>query len=325
MKPKLICLTPVKNEGWILDRFLKCASIWADHIIIADQGSSDGSVEIAKQYDKVIIIDNKCNGDFNEMQMRAPLFEAAKQIEGPKILIGLDADEILTPNFDSPEWTTVTNSKPGTIISFKLHNLFPDGTYWTLGDIYCGYVDDGTPYSTGLVHSPRMILPANHDILHCQEIGLLHYKYMDTVRMSERNRWYQCFEHINKENSPIAIFRRYHHTTQQHKACPDWWKEKYWQKGVEITSYLHQNEPRWNLQILEYLNKYGAKHFRHLNIWEVNWEQMAQSHGFKHEKSFKDPRWLWEKAVNRWLLKTQDKQWKTCVHVIEKLLSIIYK
>ena len=38
-KPTVVCLTPVKNEAWILDRFLKCAGLWAEHIIIADQGA----------------------------------------------------------------------------------------------------------------------------------------------------------------------------------------------------------------------------------------------------------------------------------------------
>ncbi len=329
MTPKLICLTPVRNEAWILDRFLKCASLWADKIIIADQGSTDGSIEIAKRYDKVIFIDNKTDGDFNEMQMRAPLFEAAKQIEGSKILIGLDADELLTPNFDSPEWDTIRNAKPGTILSFPIHNLLPNGTYWTLGDIYCGYVDDGTPYETGLVHSPRMILPSGHDILLCHDICLLHYKYMDTSRMKDRNRWYQCFELINNENPPIGIFRRYHHLEaiplSQHHPWPEWWKERYEKHNVEITSVLHHSEQRWNRQILEYFNQYGASHFRHLNIWDVNWDERAEQLDFKHDKSFKDPRHKWEKAVNRWLINTQNKQHKTSVHLLEKLMKKIYR
>lgn len=41
-KPIINYLTPVRNEVWILDRFLKAASFWADHIIIADQMSTDG-------------------------------------------------------------------------------------------------------------------------------------------------------------------------------------------------------------------------------------------------------------------------------------------
>ena len=329
MTPKLICLTPVKNEAWILDRFLKCASLWADYIIIADQGSTDGSVEIAKRYDKVIFIDNKSDGDFNEMKMRAPLFEAANKIEGPKIFIGLDADEILTPNFSSPEWDTIRNTKPGTILSFPIYNLLPNGKYWNFGDIYCGFVDDGTPYSTGLVHSPRMIMPPNRDVLLCHDICLLHYKFMDTERMKDRNRWYQCFELINKENKPIPIFRRYHHLeaipTNLHLPWPNWWNADYNKYGIEITSVLHHSEQRWNRQIIEYFNTYGAKYFRHLNIWDVNWEEKAEALGIKHNNSFKDPRHKWEKVVNRWLINTQDKQQKISVHFLEKIFKILYK
>ena len=57
-KPLLICLTPVYNEAWILPAFLKATSLWADYIIIADQMSTDGSRDIYKDYDKVIMVDN---------------------------------------------------------------------------------------------------------------------------------------------------------------------------------------------------------------------------------------------------------------------------
>jgi len=39
-QPLLICMTPVRNEAWILHAFLKATSLWADHIIIADQNSN---------------------------------------------------------------------------------------------------------------------------------------------------------------------------------------------------------------------------------------------------------------------------------------------
>ena len=64
-KPIVICLTPVRNEALILDRFLKATSLWADHIIIADQMSTDGSREIAKKHPKVTLIDN-LSETFNE-------------------------------------------------------------------------------------------------------------------------------------------------------------------------------------------------------------------------------------------------------------------
>ena len=57
--PKIVVITPVKNEAWILDRFLAVTSQFADCIIIADQNSTDESKDICKKYPKVIVIDNK--------------------------------------------------------------------------------------------------------------------------------------------------------------------------------------------------------------------------------------------------------------------------
>lgn len=329
MNPKIICLTPVRNEAWILDRFLKCASIWADHIIIADQGSTDGSVEIAKQYEKVIFIDNKTEDDFNEYSMRYPLFKAAEKIDGPKILIALDADEILTPNFNSPEWETIMHAKPGTIISFQINNLLPNGTYWNFGEIWCGYVDDGTPYESGSIHVPRIIMPYGHDVLICHDIQLLHYKFLDWRRMQERNRWYQCYELINKVNDPVSIFRRYHHlesiSSEKIIEIPSWWKSEYASRGIEISSILHRDEPRWRKQIVSYMEEYGASYFRHLNIWDVNWSDIAKSLGCDKYQQFKDPRKRWEKAINRYLIATSQKQHKSRVHLMEKVIRKIYR
>lgn len=329
MTPKLICLTSVLNEAWFLDRFIQCASLWADHIIIGDQGSTDGSQEIAKKYEKVIFFENKRTGEMNEGDYRTPLFEKARQIEGPKILITLDADEILTPNYESKEWDTIRSAKPGTILSFTLHNLHPNGTYWQFGDAYTGYVDDGEPFKKGVIHAPRTIVPAGHDVLLCHDICILHYKFMDWERMLNRNRWYMCFEKVYGLSYPISIYRRYHQLdtipANQWRPWEKQWTEGYAHYGIEITSILHQFNPMWDKQIIDYMIQYGAKHFRHLNIWDVNWNEKAEQLGIKHEKSFADPRRLWEKAVNRWLMRTQSKQNKGSVHLLEKILMKIYK
>lgn len=329
MTPKLICLTSVLNEAWFLDRFLQCASLWADHIIIGDQGSTDGSAEIAQRYEKVIFFENKRTGEMNEGEYRTPLFEKARQIEGPKILITLDADEILTPNFDSPEWNTIRNAKPGTILSLPIHNLLPNGTYWAFGECYTGYVDDGEPFRKGIIHAPRTIVPDGHDVLICQEVCVLHYKFMDSTRMMDRNRWYQCFELVHKLSYPVSIFRRYHQIDSiplnQRQPWPERWQDGYAKYGIEITSVLHCFNPMWNKQIVAYMNEYGTKYFRHLNIWDVNWNEKADALGIQHDKSFKDPRHLWEKAINRWLINTQSRQSKPIVRLLEKILKFLYR
>ncbi|MFX4883847.1 glycosyltransferase family 2 protein, partial [Acinetobacter baumannii] len=66
MQRKIIVLTPIKNEAWILKTFLEVTSFFADHIIIADQGSTDESRDIALSFEKVILIPNN-DTRFNEV------------------------------------------------------------------------------------------------------------------------------------------------------------------------------------------------------------------------------------------------------------------
>src|SRR5258706_14339916 len=95
----VICLTPVKSEAWVLDMFLRCRSLWADHIIISDQQSEDESREIARRYPKVTLLENPTS-EYSEVKRQQQLIAAARAIPcpGKRILIALDADEILTAN-----------------------------------------------------------------------------------------------------------------------------------------------------------------------------------------------------------------------------------
>ena len=107
MKPKIICLTPVKNESWILDIFLKSTSLWADYIIIADQFSTDNSRDIVRKYSKAILVENN-NSAYDEAYRQRLLINEARKIEGKKLFITLDADEIFTPDlFLSNEWESI--------------------------------------------------------------------------------------------------------------------------------------------------------------------------------------------------------------------------
>jgi hypothetical protein len=71
--------------------------------------STDGSREIALSYPKVILIDND-NPDFNEAERQRLLISKAREIEGDKILFGLDADEIFSANFSqTTDWQKILN------------------------------------------------------------------------------------------------------------------------------------------------------------------------------------------------------------------------
>lgn len=85
-RPLNIVITPVRNEAWVLRAFLEATSLWADYIIIADQMSVDGSREIAKEYPKVILIDND-SAEMHQAATRRLLFEAAKRLKATRFCL----------------------------------------------------------------------------------------------------------------------------------------------------------------------------------------------------------------------------------------------
>jgi len=109
-----------------LEKFLSCASLWADHIIIADQRSDDGSREIAGKFSKVILIDNE-SPDYDEPERQKLLLQEGRKLEGPKVFFTLDADEFLTADYaESPEWEQLCSAPPGTVFRFNWVNVLPD-------------------------------------------------------------------------------------------------------------------------------------------------------------------------------------------------------
>jgi glycosyltransferase involved in cell wall biosynthesis len=328
-KPVVICLTPVKNEAWILDRFLKSASLWADHIIIADQMSTDGSRDICKKYEKVILIENNSEM-FNEPERQKLLIDEARKIEGTRLLLTLDADELFSPNYDSPEWSTMLNATPGTVLEFQRANLLSDlQNMWMDSFFPWGYMDDGHEHEGKIIHSARIPTPRQNDRIRMTDIKVLHFQFTDMQRMKQKHYWYQCFESINKINNPIDIFRIYHHMYAIDKSTlipvPQKWIEGYANLNIDITSIHQQNMLYWEKQILDYMNDYGVNYFKHLNIWDMDWVTVAEKWGYSNPEKYKDPRKKWEKAVNKWLLKTQTGKRRFLMMKIDTILKKIYK
>ena len=123
----IVCLTPVKDEAWILDRFLRCAATWADHIIVADHGSIDGSRAIALDSVKTKLIEIPLDR-WDERVRQRLLIDATRSIPnaGKLTMIALNADEALSANWrNSPEWNKLLRAAPGTVLAFQWVNLLP--------------------------------------------------------------------------------------------------------------------------------------------------------------------------------------------------------
>ena len=274
---KIVVLTPVKNEAWILPLFCKSASIWADYIIIADQNSTDGSREIASQFPKVVVIDND-SSDLDEGYRDGLLINKARELVGNNgILFRIDADEIFTPNFDSEDWLKIKSAKDGTVFMFRWVQMYRKlSSCWeTKGQIiYGAFVDDGREYSPkGLIHARSMFnSKTKEDTIVLQDIALLHFQFADWKRMCSKHIWYQCFERIKfPQKSAIDIYRMYHwmyNPSLPYEKVPIEWisvyRDKYY---IDIHSYNVEKKYWWDDKTKEYFQQYSPQYFRHIETY----------------------------------------------------------
>jgi glycosyltransferase involved in cell wall biosynthesis len=336
VKPTVICLTPMRNEAAILDRFLQCASLWADHIIIADNFSDDGSQDIARSYPKVTLINNPAT-ELDEESRQKLLIAEARKIPGPRLLIALDTDEALTANFmNHPEWETVLNAPPGSIIEFEWVNILPEMTsYWAqakAGFYYpLGFMDDGSEHIGGSLHSPRIPEPAFAPRIRLNSIKLLHYGYTDYDRSASKHIWYQCWEKVRRPTqSSVWIYRFYNlmYSFPKDEILPlqQEWFTGYEEKGIDMTSICRPGVYWRDREVLELLSKYGSEKFKKLAIWHIDWFGMAKKLGIQGMGSnYEDPRGWFEKLVHSWLKITQPFRKNPAIRILDKVLDVFFR
>ena len=326
-KPLIVCLTPVKNEDWILDLFLKNTSCWADYIILADQYSTDKSIEIINKYDKAILVKNN-SLEFNEVGRQKLLLNEARKIKGNKLIITLDCDEIFTPeSFDSNEWDEMLSSPKGTIFKFQLINIFPDyKRYWKAGYFPWGYMDDGLSHSENeLIHTSRIPMRNTTKVVNCSEIKVFHFQFTNWNRMLSKHRWYQCFEAINyPEKSAVEIYRRYHHmySIKKHLIFNI---DRNWANFVsDCERYISESRGPYyfDRQCEEYFAKYSPGYFRKISIWDNEWVELSKQTGINLNDT--DPRSFLDICIQKYLKKTQYYSDKLIVRIIDYILKFNY-
>ncbi len=333
---QVICLTPVKNEAWILDRFLQCASLWADHIIVADQGSDDGSQQIALRYSKVTLLENTV-AEYNEFQRQQMLIEAARRIPGKRLLVALDADEFLTANWrDSPEWDSVLRCAEGTVVRFRRINIMPDfADCWAPTHYPYGFMDNGDAHQGSLIHSARVPVRETSPSLRLLAVQVLHYQFLDWERMSSKHRWYQSWESLNlPQKSPVKIFRDYHLMyglpASGKEPFQREWIAGYEEQGIDMTSLKKEAYYRWDKDVFLWIGEHGASRFRTLDIWRINWNLRRVAFGDGDARvakigagAVRDPRSRRDKLIHRWLRLTQSRAETIPVKFVDKLISAL--
>jgi len=329
--PRFVCLTPCRNEGWVIGNHLKAASAWADAIIVGDQMSDDDTREIVKAHSsKAILVDNKAKG-YDEGERHRVVFEAARKLfpGERKVLLAIDADEMLSANWrKSPEWEKIESLPPGSGIYAKWVNINPDfQTWFPLGEHFIiGIVDDGKlEHSPGQFHVPRLIQDPTKPKLLLEDIRLLHFQYVDADRTESKRRAYHVQEWVVNPSRPIRLFRRLNPLRcirpGEVKPLDPQWTEDFTKEGCDWRSARKDGVYRWDRIVLEAIALKGPEFFSKLDIWDADWLTLATVHGLKgRAQNIRDPRRFLERLVHQFLRKTQPSMKAMPIRIVQWML-----
>jgi glycosyltransferase involved in cell wall biosynthesis len=284
---KIVVLTPVRNEEWILETFLKVTSQFADLIIIADQGSTDGSLSICRNFEKVYVISNP-DQKYDEASRQRLLIQTARElVPGERILLALDSDEILAANArGTGDWQRMLSADSGTVLIFEKPNLYRTAESCIRYEIDFpgGYIDDGAEHIGAKVHSIRIPVSDGAPRLILGDIKFLHYALLRPKGQAAKLRMYSVVENLAKTKN---VFQR----RKYYDAKDNWekhgrvegtdpkWFSGWEQLGIDVRS-IRDEEYYWqDYETLSYLTKYGSLRFWLDDIWEFDWRELAESEG----------------------------------------------
>lgn len=325
-----LCLTPTRNEVWIIDRFLRAAQSWASKIIVADQGSTDGTLERLQDDGGVSLVIND-SPVFDEGVRQKLLIDRAREIPGRRVLIALDADEALSANaVSSPDWSRIEMARPGTVIRFRWVNVLPgfEKAWIPENRLACGFVDDGSEHMvSSMIHNKRIPIHPGAPVLDLDDIVVLHFQYTLWDRMLSKQRWYQAWECVNRpERSALDIFRQYNHMHGSWDASEltpicDAWLSNYDKANIDFRSLKTETITWWDREVLSMFHRYGPARFRKALMWNHDWNAVAAEID-KKPRNIDDPRTMRERLIHVILQKTQRHRQNLGVRAFEKLLRM---
>jgi hypothetical protein len=275
-KPVVICLMPVKNEVDLLPITLPIISQYSDVIIIADQMSDDGSREVYKKFPKVKVIDNLREGHSN--QVRWDLLKAAREYDGAKIILCLDADEYIPPAIFF-KFIKSTNFKPGDSFRFpwiqlwKKHNYFNDSGVWYKNYQRAMWVDDDkTNYETEVIindHTSRIPAGFLNDCKRIDSVPIIHLQWVSWDKTQLKQALYRCSELVKSPKSFFVINDSYEHSLDSNRIKKNIVPPE-WTDGINSLETVETLKPTWHFnEIIKLFDNNGIEFFEPLQIWHI--------------------------------------------------------
>lgn len=327
---------PVRDEAPILPRFLSATLLWADAVIVADQGSTDDSAEIARAFPRVTVIDNR-DPSYSEVSRARQLVAAARrEFPGRRFLVALDADELLSANVvASRQWDEAVRSPPGTCLRLArvelCENLEEYFLHWSADKDQTGmfaYADDGAPVEGPDLHAVRLPEPDGAPQCVLDDVVVLHLARANRARAKSKDRWYQCYERLHHpERTPLEVRRRYDWYERRRselavRRCPDEWFAGYRGAGLDLSEPPGPTTFWTDWDVLRMFAATTTEPFARLDVWDFDWESLRRE-GLGHVAGLpsgpverpdglgdrlvravvaRSPHWRWGRWVDRALI-----------------------
>ena len=283
---KIIVLTPIKNESWILNYFLTATSKFADSIIVADQNSDDDSVAICKQFEKVILIHNNSE-QYDEAARQILLINKARELFPDERLVffALDADEIITYSSlaELDEWRLIKSAPSGTSFLFEKPDILPGikkCIRWPNSYFPIAFVDNGSSHQPSIIHSRRIPYSDPNKVIKIENIKFMHFAVSRFNAQSAKMRLYSMVENINSI-SPFyrrrRIYNSYFYPTSFYSNTPSdipvEWVHGYYTSNVLLDNLSDPAYSWYDFEVLRIFKKYGFQKFYLDDIWKFNWKE----------------------------------------------------
>ena len=277
---KKIILMPVRNEKWILPTTINAGLKIADHILIADQNSNDGSKEFYKNESKILVIPN--NNKDHSNQIRWELLDQSRKLFGENNLImNIDADEIVPPNLFEKEENNILSHKPGTIFSSPWVQLWRSVYKYRSDDGIWNPSNNQKPfmfidnkimdYEREYIindHTARVPIKNSLKIIETK-IPLLHFQFVNWERSQIKQAWYQCKELLSGVDYKTINNKYKNSVTEINLKLSDIKGD--WVKDVNLHPEISDIDldQLWYLkEINSIFNEHGIRKFKKLNIWD---------------------------------------------------------
>jgi hypothetical protein len=328
---RIIIFMPVKNDSWFVEKSITSALMWADHVIVADGSSNDGShdiyKEIEKKYNNITIIYNRPKMDYTSSDLRNYGLNLCRNFDGNNIIIELHADEIVSGEILTREikQTLEERIKVGDSFMMPWINIWKhpfyfrnDNSIWSNNKGWFGFRDDRiSSFNEASFHGARAPNSLIKNKVEINFLNVLHFQFMNLGMERSKQALYQIFERNHYPNKNIeSINKAYACAFDNRNLKLNALDPKHYKPWLDLKIQIDQKYPdeifNWrDLVVLKNFKENGINKYKNLNIWYIDWEKKRKiaiqdfPNEIYPENPINDPRSLSTKASHVFLMKYQ--------------------